>query len=70
VPALDLVVGTFAGSFFSRKGMFAASTNLTPQSIMPAVREPGDDKSAPVVEREWVDPYGASKHGSRVTKKP
>jgi CubicO group peptidase (beta-lactamase class C family) len=66
IPAADLVVATFSGSFGSRKGMFAASTDLTPRTILPAVREPGDDPHAPVVERDFVSPYGASKDGSRV----
>jgi CubicO group peptidase (beta-lactamase class C family) len=70
VPERDLVVATFAGSFSSRKGMFAASTEPIPRIILPAVREPGDDKNAPVVEREYVSPYGPSKDGSRVSKKP
>ncbi len=70
VPELDLVVATFAGSFSSRKGMFAASTEPIPRIILPAVREPGDDKNAPVIERKYVTPYGASKDGSRVSKKP
>jgi CubicO group peptidase (beta-lactamase class C family) len=70
VPELDLIVATFAGSFGSRKAMFAASTDPIPRNILPAVREPGDDKNAPVVEREYVSPYGASKDGSRVSKKP
>jgi CubicO group peptidase (beta-lactamase class C family) len=65
VPELDLIVATFAGNFSSRKGMFAASTDPIPRIILPAVREPGDDKSAPVIEREYVTPYGASKDGSR-----
>lgn len=35
--------------------------NLTPRYILPAVREPGDDKSAPVIPREdYVSPYGPS----------
>jgi CubicO group peptidase (beta-lactamase class C family) len=70
VPDLDLVVATFAGNFSSRKGMFAASTDPIPRIILPAVREPGDDKSAPVLERQYVTPYGASNDGSRVAKKP
>ncbi len=70
VPELDLVVATFAGNFSSRKGMFAASTEPIPRIILPAVREPGDDRNAPVMEREYVSPYGASKDGSRVSKKP
>jgi CubicO group peptidase (beta-lactamase class C family) len=70
VPDLDLVVATFAGNFSSRKGMFAASTEPIPRIILPAVREPGDDRNAPVIERQYVSPYGTSKDGSRVTKKP
>ncbi len=70
IPELDLIVATFAGNFSSRKGMFAASTDPIPHIILPAVREPGDDKHAPVIEREYVTPYGASKDGSRVAKKP
>lgn len=68
IPELNLVVATFAGSFASRKAMFAASTDPIPTVILPAVREPGDDKNAPVVEREYKSPYGASKDGSRVAK--
>jgi len=67
VPELDLVVTTLAGSFGSRKGMFAVSNHLTPKTILPAVREPGDDPHAPVVERDFVSPYGPSKNGSRVS---
>ena len=63
-------MATFAGSYASRKGMFAASTDPIPRIILPAMREPGDDKTAPVIEREYVSPYGASKDGSRVSKKP
>jgi Beta-lactamase class C and other penicillin binding proteins len=70
VPDLDLVVATFAGNFSSRKGMFAASTDPIPRIILPAVREPGDDRNAPVIERVYATPYGASKDGSRVSKKP
>jgi CubicO group peptidase (beta-lactamase class C family) len=65
VPDLDLVVATFAGNFSSRKGMFAASTEPIPRIILPAVREPGDDKSAPVIEREYVTPYGVERRKPR-----
>jgi CubicO group peptidase (beta-lactamase class C family) len=68
IPDLDLVVATNAGSYASRKGMFAASTDPIPRSILPSVRESGDDKNAPVIEREYKSPYGASKDGSRVSK--
>jgi len=70
IPELDLVIGTFAANFSSNKGMFAASTEPIPRVLLPAVREPGDDRNAPVVEREYVSPYGPSKDGSRVSKKP
>lgn len=68
VPELDLLIATLAGNFSSRKGAFAASTDLAANTILPAVREPGDDPHAPVVERVFVSPYGTSKDGSRVTK--
>jgi CubicO group peptidase (beta-lactamase class C family) len=70
VPDLDLVVATLAGNYSSRKGMGGASTVPIPRIILPAVREPGDDKNAPVIEREFVSPYGRSTDGSRVSKKP
>ncbi|HYH06995.1 MAG TPA: hypothetical protein VEK11_08030 [Thermoanaerobaculia bacterium] len=66
IPELGLVVTTLAGNYFSRKGMFAASTDLIPRVILPAVREAGDDPNAPVVERDYVSPYGRSTNGSRV----
>jgi CubicO group peptidase (beta-lactamase class C family) len=70
VPDLDLVVATFGGSYSSLKGMSGASVVPIPRIILPAVREPGEDKNAPVIEREFVSPYGRSTDGSRVTKKP
>lgn len=60
IPALDLVIATYAGNY-SSKGTVNTSQNLPPRYILPAVREPGDDKSAPVIPREdWVTPYGPS----------
>ena len=50
--------------------MFAASTEPIPRILLPAVREKGDDKNAPVSERQYVSPYGPSKDGSRVSKTP
>src|SRR5262249_24053997 len=52
-PELALIVATTAGNFSSRKGMFAASTDPVANTILPAVREPGDDPHAPVVERVY-----------------
>ena len=69
VPDLDLVVATFAGNFNNRKGMGLASNEPIARIILPAVREAGDDRTAPVVERVYVSPYGPSKDGSRVAKK-
>ena len=66
IPELDLIIGTTAGSYASRVGMFGASTDLIARYILPAVREYGDDPNAPVIEREYKSPYGASKDGSRI----
>lgn len=66
IPELDLVVTTMAGNYSSRiQGTYTAV--LAPRSILPAVRERGDDPSAPVQDREYVSPYGRSTDGSRVT---
>ena len=66
VPELDLVVTTMAGNYSNRRGMRYLG-NLIANSILPAVREPGDDPNAQVKDLDWVSPYGASKDGSRVT---
>jgi CubicO group peptidase (beta-lactamase class C family) len=59
IPELDLVIATFAGNYSSKGSV--DTQNLTPRYILPAVREPGDDKSAPVIPREdYVTPYGRS----------
>jgi CubicO group peptidase (beta-lactamase class C family) len=60
IPELDLVIANFAGNY-SSKGAIDTEQNLPPRYILPAVREPGDDKSAPVIPREdYVTPYGHS----------
>ena len=66
VPELDLVVAKFEGDFSNRPAMFAPANNIIANTILPAVREPGDDPHAPVVERVYASPYGPSKDGSRV----
>ena len=67
VPDLDLVIATFIGNF-SSKGM-GNPQNLPPRYILPAVREPGDDKNAPVIFREdYVTPYGPSPEAGPVTR--
>jgi CubicO group peptidase (beta-lactamase class C family) len=65
VPELDLVVATMAGNYFSRTQLTYTGP-LVARSILPAVREPGDDPRAPVVERDFTSPYGRSTDGSRV----
>lgn len=70
IPDLDLVIATFGGSYSSTKASHAASILPIPRLILPAVREAGDDKNAPVLERDYTSPYGRSTDGSRITKKP
>jgi len=65
IPALDLVVATFAGNY-SSKGAVHTQQELIPRYILPAVRETGDDKRAPVAPREFKTPYGPSPDGSRI----
>lgn len=67
VPELDLIVTTMGGNYSNRRGMSYLG-NLIANSILPAVREPGDNPNAPVKDLDWVSPYGASKDGSRVSK--
>jgi len=68
VPELDLVIAVFSGNF-SSKGM-GNPQNLPPRYILPAVREPGDDKNAPVIFREdYVTPYGPSPEAGPVKGK-
>lgn len=65
IPELGLVVAIFAANYISRVQLEVQQ--WVPRSILPAVRESGDDKNAPVTEREFKSPYGASKDGSRVS---
>lgn len=65
IPDLDLVITTHAAHYSSGK-LAQQVASLIPRSILPAVRERGDDASAPVVDREFTTPYGPSKDGSRV----
>ena len=64
IPDLDLVIGLFAGNYSSRTQGKLRET--IPRYVLSAVREPGDDKTAPVIEREYRNPYGRSSDGSRV----
>ena len=67
VPELDLVVTTMGGNYSNRRGGRYLN-NFIATSILPAVREAGDDLNAPVKDLDWVSPYGASKDGSRVAR--
>jgi CubicO group peptidase (beta-lactamase class C family) len=64
VPELGLVVALYGANYGSRTT--GRIREIVPRSILPAVREPGDDAKAPVVEREYTNPYGRSDDGSRV----
>jgi CubicO group peptidase (beta-lactamase class C family) len=68
VPELDLVVTTMAGNYFSNSQLTYTGP-LVARSILPAVRERGDDPEAPVEDREFNSPYGRSSDGSRVTRR-
>jgi CubicO group peptidase (beta-lactamase class C family) len=55
VPELQLVVMAFGGNFFSPGGWYL-QLNATPQYILPAVREAGDNKNAPAFPRKDFAP--------------
>lgn len=67
VPELNLVVAFYAGNYSSRVQRDSGH-HYVPRFILPAVREKGDDRSAPVMEREYNTPYGRSTDGSRVSR--
>lgn len=56
VPDLDLVIATYAGNYADHMGLHIQQ-DLVPNYILPAVREPGDDINAPVIERDFRTPY-------------
>ncbi|HET9298794.1 MAG TPA: serine hydrolase, partial [Candidatus Polarisedimenticolaceae bacterium] len=58
VPELDLVVAIYGANYGSRTT--GRIREIVPRFILPAVREPGDDKGAPVVEHAYTNPYGRS----------
>jgi len=67
VPELDLVVASHAGNYSSRT-QIDFGQNYVPRYILPAVRQPGDDRSAPVVDRDFKSLYGRDPDGSRVAR--
>jgi CubicO group peptidase (beta-lactamase class C family) len=67
IPALDLVVATYGGNY-SSPGTFYVQMTVTPRDLLPAVREPGDDKRAPVVPRaDFTPKIGDTKEAGRIT---
>jgi CubicO group peptidase (beta-lactamase class C family) len=68
VPELDLVAANFGGSYAAGRGGLRFFAEFVPRYVLPAVREPGDDRNAPVREREFVTPYGRSTNGAPVQK--
>jgi CubicO group peptidase (beta-lactamase class C family) len=69
IPELDLVITTFGGNFF-RPGSWYVSLNTIPQYLLPAVREAGDDKKAPVVPRKDFAPKKGPETESGPIKPP
>lgn len=63
VPELDLVVATYGGNY----ARLAPWLDMTAQSILPAVREAGDDPRAPVTPVAFKSPYGRSDVAGPVT---
>ncbi|HTK94418.1 MAG TPA: hypothetical protein VL382_02175, partial [Terriglobales bacterium] len=64
IPELDLVVAIYGANYASRTT--GRIREIVPRFILPAVRQPGDPKNAPVTEQEYVNPYGRSDDGSRI----
>ena len=57
VPELDLVIATYGGNYADRVGLHIQQ-DFAPNYILPAVREAGDARDAPVIQREFSTPYG------------
>ena len=55
IPELDLVVATFGGHYAD--GLYLEQ-ELTPNQILPAVRELGDDSDTPVIPGNFETPHG------------
>lgn len=60
IRELGLVIAIYAGNYSSRDAAIHVQQELIPRTILPAVREPGDDPGAPVVPRDYESPYGPS----------
>ena len=69
IPELDLVIATLGGNFYNG-GSWYIQLNAIPQYLLPAVREPGDDKNAPVVPRKDFAPKKGPAEESGPIKAP
>jgi CubicO group peptidase (beta-lactamase class C family) len=67
VPALDLVICALGGNYAS-PGTYFVQMTVIPRDLLPAVREPGDDKNTPVVSRvDYAPKLGDTKEAGRIT---
>ena len=57
IPELDLAIATYGGNYADRVGL-ALQQEYVPRYVLPAVREAGDDMSAPVQTPDFKTPYG------------
>lgn len=64
IPELDLVVAMYGGNY----ARLAHWLDMTPQSILPTVREQIDDLDAPAVPVDFKSPYGRSDSSGPVTE--
>jgi hypothetical protein len=64
---LDLVIVTYAGNYATRVGLHIQQDYI-PNFILPAMREAGDDKTAPVIQGNFVTPYGHSDENGRIVQ--
>lgn len=61
IPELDMVVAIYGANYSSGRAAVDIQQNMIPRYVLPAVREKGDDKNAPVVPRlDYQTPYGRS----------
>ena len=58
IPELDLVIATYGGNYSSPESGCCMQQELTPNQILPAVREPGDDADTAVTPGNFETPYG------------
>jgi CubicO group peptidase (beta-lactamase class C family) len=57
IPDLDLVIATYGGNYGDRVSL-VLQQEYVPRYILPAIREAGDDPSAPVPSPDFKTPYG------------